>query len=81
MQLAAMQSENKRSKRAVKDHNNGTGRGCKCLSELNEFLGCRPAFAPSGLLDTCNVVVPELQSVSENRDDNTNGKVCVNFVY
>ena len=39
--------------RAVKDHNNGTGRGrkTKFFSELDEILGCRPASVPSVLCD------------------------------
>lgn len=63
--------------RAVKDHNNGIGRGrntTKFFSELDEILGFRPASVPSLLLDSCNIAVPELQNDSEDRDDNTNGK-------
>ena len=45
----------KKEYRAVKDHNNETGRGrktCKYFDELDEILGHRPASVPTILLDT-----------------------------
>ena len=64
--------------RAVKDHNNGTGRGrktCKFFSELDEILGCRAASVPSVLLESCSAL--DLQSVgdAEDGDGNANGKI------
>ena len=41
--------------RAVKDHNNGTGRGrktSKFFLELDEILGCMPASVPPVLLES-----------------------------
>ena len=64
--------------RAMKDHNNGTGRGrktCKFFRELDEILGCRPASVPPVLLESCTT--PELQpdhSDSEDEDRSPNGK-------
>ena len=63
--------------RAVKDHNNGSGRGrktCKFFSELDAILGCRPASTPPVLLESCTT--PELQfdGGSEEGDQNAGGK-------
>ena len=70
--------------RAVKDHNNGTGRGrktCKFFSELDEILGCRPASVPSVLLESCST--PDLQSVGdvEDGDGNANGKIYTEILH
>ena len=65
--------------RAVKDYNNGTGRGrktSKFFRELDEILGCRPASVPPVLLESCRT--PELQqdlSDTEDGDRSTNGKI------
>ena len=69
---------------AVKDHNNGTGRGrkmCKFFSELDEILGCRPASVPSVLLESCSTL--DLQSVgdAEDGDGNVNGKVYTEILH
>ena len=64
--------------RAVKDHNNGTGRGrktCKFFRELDDILGCRPASAPTAVLESSTLSQSSSSaSLDHSIDENTAGK-------